>query len=607
MFKKILNNPNQEIKVSLTSVKPSFLMYPVPLFKIGHQFKWKARFLVGMGYLYALTYNSQQARTTVRELMKVLSTGSFSRVVEFLEVVETLNRYVTIEAEGEYPEKFVRATRKGTEITLVNPMELNYVERAGAFPVPKLAFLLPVSAQAKSVYIYLHYLKDKDNPVVRTSTRKLEQALRIDKKKVGNYLTELQNINAVSFKVEKRSVEIAVKSPLNWKKEAFLKIAETYGEKHPFLKEWEIVAKEMENKDGHSDGCSNRPQIGVPIDPQSVCSNRPPTSVPIDPQSEQGSVPIDPQSKSGSSSRPSAEKPSTTSNKEVTTSIYDDIYNGGVGKKQNIQKFSNSKGEVENKGEISDSAAREKRQESSLKVGNSPSDSENTASPKKEPDGSLNNTKGAAELGQPNNLLRKLAERIDTQELERIKRVLRELRSEIEKKFPSVFSDRNRQGFEKFYGALRELYGEEWIVLAAMYELMSRKKPEYGYSRKANRNYVGLLISFALKDSGARFDELYERFTGAFGIERPESAPSVEGNSEVPFTLERLKELLRGKLSPSMFKHFVERGILSLREENGMRVLRCKDGVVERFIARNLAGQFSEILGEFGKEWRLEH
>ena len=624
MSKNILNNPSQEIKVSLTSVKPSFLMYPVPLFRIGHQFKWKARFLVGMGYLYALTYNSQQARTTVRELMKVLSTKSIYRVQEFLEVVETLNRYVVVEAEGEYPERFVRATRKGTEITLVNPMEFNYVERTGAFPVPKLAFLLPVSAQAKAVYIYLHYLRNKESKLARASVRKIAEAIRVTKNQVSDYTEELRRAGVLSTG---QPGEFFVISPEKWPAEVFLKIRETYGEKHPFLREWEIVVEEMKKKDrqkkppieGHSDGCTNRPPTGVPIEGHSDgCTNRGTPGVPIEGQksgecTNRGTpnVPIEGHSNPGEKrDTKDSQNPTTSITTSIsnTTSIYDDINNGGVGEKQNIRKLSDSKRTIKERERISDSATREKsREESSLKVENSLSDSVNTAPPKKEPDGSLNNNKGAAELGKPNNSLGKLEKRIDLQELARIREVLRELRPEIERKFPSVFSEKNREGFEKFYGALKELYGEEWIVLAAMYELMSRKKPEFGYSRKANRNYLGLLISFALKDSGAHFDEFCRRFKAVFGIEnRPRELPK-ERKEELPFTLERLKELLKGKLSPSMFKYFVDRGILSMREEDGVKVLKCRDGVVERFIARNLAGQFSEVLGEMGREWRLEH
>ena len=255
------------VNIKLISVKPSFLMYPLPLLKIGHKFKWKARFIVGTGYLYALCFNGQEAKTSFRELKKVLSTNSTSRVQELLNEIETLNRYVSSLVGSEHPEKFVKTSKNGTEIELILPQDFSLIEdnrAVGFFPVPKISFLMPTSAQAKALYIYLHYLKNRDNPIVTTSANRLGKDLRLDRKKVKKYLSELEEVNAISFESNRNFLKVIIKTPVHWKKEAFVKMIKIYGEKHPFMKDWEF-------------DCTNRPQSGAPIDPNQAdrCTNRP--------------------------------------------------------------------------------------------------------------------------------------------------------------------------------------------------------------------------------------------------------------------------------------------------------------------------------------------
>ena len=537
------------VNIKLISAKPSFLMYPLPLLRIGHKFKWKARFIVGTGYLYALAFNGQEAKTSYRELAKVLSTNSISRVQEFLAEIETLNRYVFSVVGSKHPEKFVRTSKNGTEIELILPQDFSLIEEnraVGFFPVPKVAFLMPTSAQAKALYVYLHYLKSKDNPTVITSANRLGKDLRLDRKRVKKYLSELEEINAISFESSRNSLKIIVKTPLHWKEETFVKIVELYGEEHPFMKDWKL------------ERCTNRPQPGVPIDPNQ---------------------------NSGSKRNPKPKNASTTSiiTTSNTTSIYDDIYiNNGGGEKNNITNSSNTKKQIKKTNN---------NHESSQKL-----TCRNTASSYKKPNG-FKNKKGAGELGEPNNRAgrSKLEERVDQQELEKIKKALSRISPDVKRllDYYRVKVD------EELYKPLKEIYGESWETLAGMYELFDRKEPRFGYNRKVNTNYLGLLLSFVLRDSRASFWELYERFIKVFGVK-------VEEETTTDDTLLcELKEFLKEKLpKPVIYRIFVRDGIKQLEDRGEIRVLKVKDRVVAEFLSKNLAQYISEILG---KNWRMEY
>ena len=93
-----LNPEFNLIQVKLVSSNPSFVMLPTALSEIGKQFKWKAKFILGLGYLYALCYNGNKAVTTISELKEILSTNSTSRIYQLLDVIETFNRMIFAKA-----------------------------------------------------------------------------------------------------------------------------------------------------------------------------------------------------------------------------------------------------------------------------------------------------------------------------------------------------------------------------------------------------------------------------------------------------------------------------------------------------------------------------
>lgn len=94
-----------------------------------------------------------------------------------------------------------------------------------------------------------------------------------------------------------------------------------------------------------------------------------------------------------------------------------------------------------------------------------------------------------------------MAERLDKQELQRILKALKELAAPVMK----LAGDTGILGrVEGRYEALKDIYGSYWFVPAYIYELLSLR-PGSGYGPRVNVNPIGLLISFALKDSPASF------------------------------------------------------------------------------------------------------
>jgi|GEM_PF-6024113 len=566
MPKEIVNqktpeiNP-QEITVSLRAANPSFLMFPTALFEIGNRFKWKARFLIGMGYLYALCFNGNTVKTTTKELKKVLSTKSDSRIYELFSEIETLNRLAVVEAEGKHPDKFVKWVRgkKGksgrTEIELVLPQDLSYIYPDNKFfPVPKIAFLLPVSAQAKALYLYLHYLKDKETNRAVAGARKVARALRIDYARVSRFAKELVEKGVLSTKSSKQGTEFFVRSPVYWPDETLLEIAQDYSLSHPFLKEWSITLPQK---------LSNRttPQKKSPIQQHQILlyNNTPPKNSPI----EQHLKPA-------GESRPKAQESLTTSNKRITTSNKPTSNtNNGGGVANNIRNLASS--EKENK--------------------ESEGDKKNPPPKKdqKETAGKEIKEAQAAELGCPN----KIAERLDREQLSAIKASLAELSEGVEEELRRA--GLSREKLSPLYSPLKEIYGDLWWVLAGMYELLARKNGS-GYNRRSNYNPVGLLISFALSDSPASFKDFKERFTYYYptasrgAVKRlpvPEKCPSVK----------ELKKFLKKKLPPNVYRLCVEEGIVGI--ENGR--VKFKNEVVEELFVRKYRHLIEEFFSVFGR------
>ena len=199
---------------------------------------------------------------------------------------------------------------------------------------------------------------------------------------------------------------------------------------------------------------------------------------------------------------------------------------------------------------------------------------------------------------------------MDQKELEKIKEVLRVILPELKRAYPEIFTSENLKIFEELYApALRKIYGDEWLALAVMYELFNRKAPQYGYSRKVNKNFLGLLISFALKDSSSDFWEFYKKFRRVFGLglQKVENVGQKEQQgeqSEPGLSLSDLKEFFKRKLKDkkTIYTMFIENGIKALEKVGGKWVVRCKDSITRDYVSNN----FMDFLKEFLKSENIE-
>ncbi len=238
------------ITIKLIRVKPSLLLFPDALFDVLHQFKWRERFLVGLGYLYALVENFNVVRISMEELMKVMDTEDIDEIYEFLAQVETLNRLVVIEAEGIKKNNFVKfkSEKEGklkVEIELVPLPELSYLFPNGEFfPVPNIMFLLPISVQAKAIYLLLCYLKkrNRNSQTIIVSYETIAKELMINTGDVKNYLQELIELNLVVQ--EKGESQYILREIDCLNSELFLRIQKVYGSNHPFFKYLNVKSDE---------------------------------------------------------------------------------------------------------------------------------------------------------------------------------------------------------------------------------------------------------------------------------------------------------------------------------------------------------------------------
>ena len=511
--------------------------------------------LEGYTSLKAVTFSS-----SLSMLKKLSNLGyrEISLIISLPEDFEETKELKLLSFLKDEGEKITKTFKK--EVELVLPQELSYVEPNNKFfPVPKLAFLLPVSAQAKAIYLYLHYLKDRENPAVRVSAKRIGETLRIDRKKVNEYLKQLESINAVSFK-KNNSLEILIKSPLHWNTEAFLKIQETYG-KHPFLKEWEIDKEKS----------SNTPHSKVPIDPTSKSEKERDTKTKDFPTT------------------------SITTSKKNTTSIYDanNIYNG-VGVKKCFNFSAKSFENLNKEGNAS------------LKETNANS-KENASSTYKSATYVANNkvsSKSKVANGEKFAKTDKVQTRVNQEELGKIKEALRSVMPVLKERYPRWFEKEALEFFERLYFGLKKVYGEDWLTLAVMYELFNRKASRYGYSREVNKNYLGLLISFAYKDSQASFWEFFKRFCKVFDIkptkttEKQEEQKAEKQESSKEITLESLKEYLKSKLAgkQTVYRIFVEEGMKDLKKDDNSWAVICKDSIVRDYAEKNFAVWLREFL-----------
>ncbi len=483
---------NQEIQVvQLTS---GFCRMPDALFHIPEELGiqgWKARFIVGLSYLYALSFNKGKAITTRKELKKVLQTESNDTVWQFIKTVNQLTFLLKTRAaraglrlEGGVITKTGR--KGGTQCYLIDQTIIaeafrHKVSHGGTFAFYNLSLLLPVSPQAKAILLYLHR-KARGGSLFEgvaestVSVRELKKVLSMGTSTITNGIVELEEAGVVE-RTKHRPLSFRIARIEEWDRNVLLNILHNWNG-HPFLKDWELPVCSISYEN-------------CPIEEHKL----PDTGT-----SENENCPIEEHKLPDTGTyRNTYRNKSKNRNKSME---YDaNIYNGG-GEKQNIRNLSNSEKEIN-------------REESSSKSGSSLSSSEKRSVPKKEPNGSLKK-KQAAKLGQPNKTCKERQERVDRQELDRIKATLKALRPQLERKFPELFKEQSVESLRAVYGALEKYYGEDWAVLAAMYELMRKKKPELGYNDKSVHNKVGLLISYCLKDRNSSFWEMAEKFRLVF-------------------------------------------------------------------------------------------
>jgi len=530
------------------------------------------RLIVLLGYLYSLAMTKEKtAKTSYSELKKILNLKSKSTLQELFKFLER---------EGIVSERvFHFKTSQKTEIILINSMEIPYVAQSWSeekvredlvFKVPKLLYLLPISPFSKAVYMYLCSLRQyASQSTIRTTTRKIRESLRMKKKNIILALNELENHYIIKTTRTRKETCIEILPTDNWSSKLLTEARELYPD-HPLLFTGTNREPSRTNKEPQG---TNKEPPGTNREPPRT--NKEPLQDPKDLSTNDKVEVVEDYIK----------------DKEIEDYIEDDaIYNNGGGEKRNILNSFNSKEKI--------------REETSNSCKASTLVDKNNAPSYTRPNG-LKNKKKAGELGKPNNRAAKLEERIDQQELEKIKKALSRIADAVQ----NLLSYYRVELKEELYNPLRDIYGKEWKTIAGMYELFDRKEPKFGYSRKANTNYLGLLISFALKDSQASFWDFYDRFKRIFGVKETLKDRNKNTNKSLLELLGKLKQALKSYLSskPTTYKYVVEEGILGIEErDNGLKVLKCKEFAICEYIRKLLKDHVSRVLGEYGRDWIVE-
>jgi len=581
-------------KVEILHLSSGFCRMPDALFHIPEELGiqgWKVRFIVGLSYLYALSFGKGKALTTKKELMKILQTQSSSTINAFITKVNEFSKWLKTKAEnsGIYLEGGELITRKGRkggtqcyliDQTIIAEAFRHKVSHGGTFAFYNVALLLPISAQAKAILLYLHR-KARNGSLLdgkaesEVSVRELAKVLAVGtgKGRLKGYISELEEVGAVERISEGRKLKFRITKLDEWDREALITMLQNWKE-HPFLKNWQFPVEPIVI-----------PETPKPAEEKSPIGRHKKSNRAT---YEEEKSPIGRHKKSNRATHRNKSNRNKSISKEYDNKEYDTIYNG-VGGKKNIVNLFNTQNQIEKAANACESS-----QELMEK---------NTAPSYKKPNG-FKNEKSAGELGKPNNRVgcSKLGERIDRQELEKIKKALSCIADAVQ----NLLNYYRIELKEELYSPLKDIYGKEWKTIAGMYELFDRKEPKFGYSRKANTNYLGLLISFALKDSQASFWDFYGRFKRVFGVK--ETFEGKGAGKEVSELLQKLKDSLRSYLSskPAIYRLFVEEGILSVEEKEGIKVLKCKDRVIAEYVAKHWKSHISNLLGEYGKDWKIE-
>ena len=521
------------------------------------------RLVVLLGYLYSLAMTKEKtAKTSYSELMKILNLKTKSTIQELFKFLER---------EGIVSERvFHFRTSQKTEIILINSMEIPYVAQSWSeekvredlvFKVPKLLYILPISPFSKAVYMYLCSLRQyASQSVIRTTTRGIREALRMKKKNIILALNELESHSLIKTVRTKKETRIEILPTDKWSSELLSKARELHPD-HPLL----------------STGANKEPP-GTNREPPRA--NKEPPGTNREPPRANKEPPKKCNTMSENTSDQAIEDHIEDRIEDYIEDAANNINSGGGEKNKKEVRY-----EKENNPLMRESERRNK-------------DARENASSYKEPFGSKIKEVKEPKLGKPNSVLV-----VDEQKKTEICQKVLAVSDFLKMRYPELFRSQTREGICDVYSGVIKTYGENCgYLLAVMYELMARDK-KLGYSAENIRNPNGFLISFVLRGSHSDFDEFFRRFIGKFGLQHLLKNVPVSQNSDL---LRELKDRLKGKMSSTIYKYFIKEGVVGLEENNGMRVLKCKERVVAEYIVKNLKQLVSELLGDYGKDWRAD-
>ena len=506
------------------------------------------RLIVLLGYLYSLAMTREKmAKTSYSELKKILNLKSKSTLQELFKFLER---------EGIVSERvFHFKTSQKTEIILINSMEIPYVAQSWSeekvredlvFKVPKLLYILPISPFSKAVYMYLCSLRQyASQNIIRTTTREIREALRMKKKNIILALNELESHSLIKTVRTKKETRIEILPTDKWSSELLSEARELYPD-HPLL----------------STGTNKEPPG----------TNREPHGTNREPQEKRNPM-------EGNSSERALEDYIEDRIEDYIEDAANNINNGG-GEKNKEKIHSKIK-----KNQLTEGAEQKSR------------DTQKNAPSYKEPYGSNIKRAESPKLGNLNSGCA-----VDEQKRAKICREIAAVADFLKKRYPELFRNPTKGSISDIYSGVIKTYGENCgYLLAVMYELMARDK-KLGYSSETIKNPNGFLISFVLKDSDSDFNEFFKKFLRKFGLQHVVPDKVVEDSQ----LLRDLKEFLRGRVKPAIYKHFVDKGIIEVRDRGGRKLVVCRDGIFKDYIEKFLLDHFSEFLGSYGKDWLLE-
>ena len=502
-------------EIALGQREVPFTLLPKATFRIRRSEKQRYslfRLLLLLSYLYSLSMtNERKAFTSVRELMKVLSTNSYEGVIELLNVLERNNIIV---ARNYDPKK------KRTEITLANYTEIPEIATTWDdrkvirddlyFKFPKLITILPITPQAKAIYLCLCALRKKAKDwTVTTSVSEIQKVLNLYRKSVITSLRELEEKGLIKLLERGKHgstyeiVRPVADGELLWSEELLQATFHSFPS-HPFLDYYSAFQYRTDN----NDDCSNvEPTPFQYRTDGDDCSNLEPTAFQYRTDNGSDRSNIEPVAFQFRTDETGEELRDTKASalpikdikedsKEVEDFIEDDAnINGGV-------VFENGVGKSSKAGKGREGVAITERNSSNANS-KSIGTSLNTR-----PYGLKENKGGGAPKNEPSEPEGSSASdpcngRFSEEKLREVERTVLRIAERLPEHVLSRYS-----------------YGEDWQGLEKAYsrrvaEFLARAF-QFLKNRTGNfsniRNPVGFLISFVCKDAGADFKEFIGKF-----------------------------------------------------------------------------------------------